>query len=60
MEFKEIPDLTPILKKIFNLTDNIRTLRRAFSFSKTDERAKMDKQFIKKWREIEKRNYSAK
>ena len=46
------PDYTDVIIKIFTLTANIRKLRRGFSFSQTDSRAKMDKRFIQKWTKI--------
>ena len=56
MENKDLPDFKPIFKKIFTLTDNIRKFRKAFLFSKSDEKALKDRKFIMKWREIEKKN----
>ena len=54
MSDKKLRDFTPAFKKIFTLTENIRRLRRSFPFSKNDDRAKRDREFIRKWREIKK------
>ena len=46
-------DYTSVFIKIFTLTNNLRSLRKAFDFSQSDERAARDREFIKKWKEIE-------
>ncbi len=56
MKNKELQDYTPVFKRINVLTNNIRKLRKAFSFSQTDERAIKDKEFIERWRRIAEKN----
>jgi hypothetical protein len=55
---KNLPDFTPAVKRIFALGNNIRKLRKGFPFSQSDNRAERDREFVKKWREIEKKSSS--
>jgi hypothetical protein len=58
MNIKDRPDFTDNFKKIFQLAENTRKLRKAFSFSQTDSRAAKDRAMIKKWKSIAAMNQS--
>jgi hypothetical protein len=58
MNLKDKPDFTANFKKIFQLAENTRKLRKAFSFSQTDSRAAKDRAMIKKWKSIAAMNQS--
>ena len=52
MNLHNRPDFTYNFKKIFQLAENTRKLRKSFSFSQTDSRAEQDRAMIKKWKSI--------
>ena len=46
---KSLGDVTAVMRRIGNLTNNIKSMRNAFAHSETDIRAQRDKAFIAKW-----------